>query len=62
MKKLTASIIAVAASATLANAAVLVGLDPLIDNGGPDGWSGVTILDTPIAGSGVVTDWGVLRR
>ena len=41
----------------MASSAVLVGLDPLTDNGGPDGWSGITILETPIEGVGTVTDW-----
>lgn len=57
MKKLIASIFAVASSVAVANSAVLVGLDPLTDNGGADGWSGVTVLDTPIAGAGQITDW-----
>ena len=58
MKKLTASIIALATSATMAHSVVLVGLDPLVGDGGPDGWSGVSVLDTPIEGAGTVTDWG----
>ena len=57
MNKLITSIFAVASTVAVAHSAVLVGLDPLSDNGGADGWSGVTVLDTPIAGSGQITDW-----
>ena len=39
-------------------ATVIAGLDPILDNGAPDGWSGVSVLETPITDPGDGTTIG----
>ena len=61
--KMVATLLALAALVGSASAAttILGGNSPLSDNGGPDGWSGITALSTPLVAnsedSGTITHW-----
>jgi len=63
MKKTFTALLGCFGFVTAADGQILVGLDPVLDNGGADGWSGITVLETPITAPGatspnaVVTHW-----